>query len=91
MILITQFLRTGNVVPLLFNDNESMNYTIHLHQSSGEIQTVFTSDSKDEILDLWKQEKSADDEYTEFDVLLTLSFCDQVFDTYLIPASQQGN
>ena len=66
-------------------------FYIHLHQSSGEIQTVFTSDSRDEIVQLWEQECRADDEYTEFDVLLTLSYRDVVFDSYLIPASQQDN
>ena len=66
-------------------------YYIHLHQSSGEIQTVFTSESKEEILQLWKQECEADDEYTEFDVLLTLSYRDVQFDSYHITESQQGN
>ena len=66
-------------------------FYIHLHQSSGEIQTVFTSESRDEILNLWVQERDVDDEYTELDVLLTLSYRDVVFDSYLIPESQQGN
>ena len=66
-------------------------FYIHLHQSSGEIQTVFTSDSRDEVLEIWAQECAVDDEYTEFDVLLTLSYRDVVFDSYLIPAEQQGN
>ena len=66
-------------------------FYIHLHQSTGEIQTVFSSDSRDEITKLWAQECAEDDEYTEIDVLLTLSFRDVVFDSYLIPASQQGN
>ena len=66
-------------------------FYIHLHQSSGEIQTVFTSESRDEIQQLWAQECATDDEYTEFDVLLTLSYRDVVFDSYLIPESQQDN
>ena len=66
-------------------------FSIHLHQSTGEIQTVFTSDSRDEITQLWEQECSLDDEYTEFDVLLTLSFRDVVFDSYLITTEQQSN
>ena len=64
-------------------------FYIHLHQSSGEIQTVFTSESRDEIIQLWEQECNAVDEYTSLDVLLTLSYRDVVFDSYLIPASQQ--
>ena len=72
------------------NKRETVFY-IHLHQSTGEVQTVFTSESRDEITQLWKQECSVDDEYTELDVLLTLSYRDVVFDSYLIPSSQQGN
>ena len=66
-------------------------FYIHLHQSTGEVQTVFTSESRDEITQLWKQECSVDDEYTSCDVLLTLSYRDVVFDSYLIPESQQDN
>ena len=66
-------------------------FYIHLHQSTGEIQTVFSSSSKDEILKLWAQECATDDEYTELDELLTLSDDDIVIDTYQIPASQQDN
>lgn len=66
-------------------------FYIHLHQSSGEIQTVFTSESKDEITELWKQECSVEDDYTDLDELLTLSDDDVVIDSYQIPESQQGN
>ena len=66
-------------------------FYIHLHQSSGEIQTVFDSESKEEILKLWKQECEAEDEYTELDELLTLSDDDVVIEKYHIPESQQGN
>ena len=64
-------------------------FYIHLHQSTGEVQTVFTSENKEEILELWKQECSVTDEYTEVDEMLTLSYEDVVFDSYLIPESQQ--
>jgi hypothetical protein len=66
-------------------------FFIHLHQSTGEIQTVFTSESRDEITQLWQQECSVEDEHTELDVLLTLSYNDVVFDSYLIPSSSQTN
>ena len=66
-------------------------FYIHLHQSSGEIQTVFSSESKEEITQLWKQECSVDDEYTELDEKLTLSLNDDVIDSYQITESQQGN
>lgn len=64
-------------------------YYIHLYQSTGEIQTVFTSESKEEILKLWEQEKNAEDDYTEFDEELTLSYEEEVIDSYQIPESQQ--
>ena len=66
-------------------------FTIHLHQSTGEIQTVFDSESREEITQLWEQECSAQNEYTPCDEFLTLSCNDVVFDSYLIPASQQEN
>ena len=66
-------------------------FAIHLHQSTGEVQTVFTSESREEITQLWKQECSVTDEYTPLDELLTLSYEDVVFDSYLILDSQQGN
>ena len=66
-------------------------FYIHLYQSTGEIQTVFTSESRDEIIQLWAQECAVYDEYTPLDVLLTLSYRDVVFDSYLIPESQQDN
>jgi hypothetical protein len=66
-------------------------FYIKLHQATGEIQTPFQSESREEITQLWAQECAVDDEYTDFDVLLTLSFRDVVFDSYLIPASQQNN
>jgi len=66
-------------------------FYIHLHQSTGEVQTVFTSESREEITQLWEQECSSQDEYTSFDELLTLSYNDVVFDSYLIPESQQDN
>ncbi len=66
-------------------------FYIHLYQSSGEIQTEFTSESYDEIMKLWEQEKNEQDEFTEFDELLTLSNEEEVIDSYEIPESQQSN
>ena len=64
-------------------------FYIQLHQSTGEVQTVFTSESRDDITRLWEQECSAEGEYTSCDELLTLSYGDVVFDSYLIPEAQQ--
>ena len=77
-------------------------YKIYLSQSSGEIQHVYDSESKDEILELWKQECSAQDEYTSFDLKLELckevidsetddEISSEVIDSYIIPESQQNN
>ncbi len=52
---------------------------------------MFTSESREEITQLWKQECSVTDEYTPIDELLTLSYEDVVFDSYEILDSQQGN
>lgn len=94
--------RLGDVVPVLFNDNEYMRnqtmlYRIELHQSTGETQNVFESDSLERIKKLWEQEKSLADEYTEFDDELTLrkstdGFEDdnEMIDCYIIPNSQRG-
>ena len=75
-----------------------MNYAIILHQSTGENQTVFTSDSLEEITKLWEQEKALDDEYSENDEELTLRKStdefeddDVMIECYLIPESQKGN
>jgi len=49
-----------------------MIYTIYLHQSSGETQHVYQSESFEEISKLWEQEKALDDDYTSMDEELTL-------------------
>jgi hypothetical protein len=74
-----------------------MLYRIELHQSTGETQNVFESDSLEKIKKLWEQEKSLADEYTEFDDELTLrkstdGFEDdnEMIDSYIIPNSQRG-
>jgi len=73
-----------------------MNYAIILHQSTGENQTVYTSNSIEEITKLWEQEKALDDDYTEFDEELTLrqssdGINSEMIDCYLIKESQKGN
>ncbi len=66
-------------------------FYIHLHQETGEIQTVFSSESRDEITKLFTQECDATDEYTDIDELLTLSEDDVVYDWYHITVEQQRN
>ena len=64
-------------------------FYIHLYQSTGEVQTVFTSESRDEITRLWEQECGLEGEYTPCDELLTLSYGEVVFDSYLITEAHQ--
>ena len=64
-------------------------YLICLYQTTGEIQTVYTSDSLEEITKLWKQECQAEDEYSEFDERLALYLDGELLESYLIPDSQK--
>jgi hypothetical protein len=72
-----------------------MIYTIYLHQSSGETQHVYQSESFEEISKLWEQEKKNDD-YMAMDEELTLrqrtdedSEDDEMIDCYPILNSQR--
>jgi len=64
-------------------------FYIHLHQTTGEIQTEFESESFDEVVAEYNLLKSQTDEYTVFDEFLSLSYEDVVFDSYLIPDSDK--
>ena len=66
-----------------------MTYTINLFQSSGEIQTEFSSDSYEEILGLWEACKNEQDEYTELDETLVLYKGDEVLAKYQITDDQR--
>ncbi|QNI75628.1 hypothetical protein [Synechococcus sp. MVIR-18-1] len=72
-----------------------MIYTIYLHQSSGETQHVYQSESFEEISKLWEQEKALDDDYTSMDEELTLrqrtdeDSEDEMIDCYPILNSQR--
>ena len=68
-----------------------MMYTIHLHQETGEIQTVYSLESEEEINKVWEEECNAQDVYTEIDELLTLSHNDTVIDWYHLTAGQCVN
>jgi hypothetical protein len=68
-----------------------MTYTIYLYQSTGEVQNVYDSESKEEIMKLWKQECSSQDEYTPLDIELVLDKDGETIDSYIIPESQKDN
>ena len=77
-------------------------YGIYLYQSTGEVQDVYDRESKEEILELWKQECSSQDEYTPLDESLELvkvvvdsetdeEISSETIDSYTITESQQDN
>ena len=88
-----------DVVLPLFNDNEYMNYSIHLHQEGGEIQNLGQSDSLKEITEMWEAAK-IDDDYGWLDEEITLRgfvhidendeayAYGEMIDCYTIPKSQ---
>ena len=67
------------------------NYRINLYQNTGETQFQWESESLEEITKLWNQEKSQQDEFTEFDEELLLYKGEELIDSYIIPESQKGN
>lgn len=64
-------------------------YSILLYQTTGEVQTQFTSDSKEEIMKLWELEKNQQDEFTEMDEVLWLMKDDEQIDSYEITDEQR--
>ena len=64
-------------------------FYIHLHQTTGEIQTEFETESFDDAVSEYNLLKSQEDEFTTFDEFLSLSYEDVVFASYLIPDSNK--
>ena len=60
-------------------------FYIHLHQTTGEIQTEFESESFDAVVAEYNLLKSQTDEFTTFDEYLSLWYEDIMFDEFLIP------
>ena len=60
-----------------------------LYQTSGEIQNQYTSDSKEEILELWELEKNQQGEFTEMDDYLVLFEDEEAIDYYTITDEQR--
>ena len=71
--------------------HELIMYYIHCHQETGEIQTVYSLESEEEINKVWEEECNTLDVYTEIDELLTLSRNDTVIDWYHLTAEQCVN
>ena len=64
-------------------------YRIILNQTTGESKTECTSESCDEILKLWEEEKSEQDKFNKTDMELVLYKDDEVMDDYEIIDAQR--
>ena len=64
-------------------------YTIILAKTTGETQTQWTSESFEEIMKLWEEEKSEQDKFSKMDMELVLYKDDEVIDDYEIIDAQR--
>ena len=65
------------------------NYTIILNKTTGEKQTQWSSESQEEILKLWEEEKNEQDKFSKTDMELVLYKDDEVIDDYEIIDAQR--
>ena len=64
-------------------------YKIVLNQTTGESQTEWTSESYDEIMKYWEEEKIEQDKFSKIDMELVLYKDDEVMDDYEIIDAQR--
>ena len=64
-------------------------YRIILNQTTGESQTQCTSESYDEIMQHWEEEKNEQDKFSKTDMELVLYKDDEVIDDYEIIDAQR--
>ena len=64
-------------------------YRIILNQTTGESQTQWTSESLEEIMKLWEEEKNEQDKFSKTDMELVLYKDDEVIDDYEIIDAQR--
>ena len=64
-------------------------YRIILNQTTGESQTVCTSQSYDEIMKHWEEEKNEQDKFSKTDMELVLYKDDEFIDDYEIIDAQR--
>ena len=65
------------------------NYSIILNQTTGVTQTQWTSESYDEIMKYWEEEKNEQDKFSKIDMELVLCKDDEVIDDYEIIDAQR--
>ena len=65
------------------------NYSIILNQTTGVTQTQWTSESYDEIMKYWEEEKNEQDKFSKIDMELVLYKDNEVIDDYEIIDAQR--
>ena len=65
-------------------------YRIILNQTTGESQTEYTSESYDEIIKHWEEEKNEQDKFSKIDMELVLYKDDKVIDDHEIIDAQRA-
>ena len=64
-------------------------YKIILNKTTGETQTQWSSESHEEIMKLWEEEKNEQDKFSKIDMELILYKHDEVIDEYEIIDAQR--
>ena len=64
-------------------------YIIILNKTNGEAQTQWSSESQEEIMKLWEEEKIEQDKFSKIDMELVLYKDDEVLDDYEIIDAQR--
>ena len=64
-------------------------YKVVLYKTTGETQTQWSSESHEEIMKLWEEEKDEQDKFSKIDMELVLCKDDEVLDEYEIIDAQR--
>ena len=63
-------------------------YTIILNRTTGDTKIQWSSESREEIMKLWEEEKAEQDKFSKIDMELVLYKDDEVLDDYEIIDAQ---
>ena len=64
-------------------------YIIILNKTKGDTKTQWSSESREEIMKLWEEEKAEQDKFSKIDMELVLYKDDEVLDDYEIIDAQR--
>ena len=64
-------------------------YTIILNRTTGDTKIQWSSESREEIMKLWEEEKAEQDKFSKIDMELVLYKDDEVLDDYEIIDAQR--